>query len=62
MTVEIEEEQRQAIILAIARLAIERPGWNFMLGEIADTLKGRPMFENFKALKREEEPCSAARS
>lgn len=30
MSIEISEEQRQLIILALARLSMERPGWFFM--------------------------------
>jgi len=51
----MEEGQRQMILLAIGRLAVERPGWDWALGEIAHTLQGREMFEQFKALKRGEE-------
>lgn len=38
MQVEFEEAERQAILLALARLAVDRPGWDLMLGEIADKL------------------------
>lgn len=55
----INEGQRQALLLAIGRLAVERPGWDWMLGEIADTFHGREMFERFKVLKREELPPRA---
>lgn len=48
MTFELDEGQRQATLLALAELALSRPGWNMMLGEIADQLKGREMFELFK--------------
>ncbi len=49
---EIESEsQRQAILLAIGRLAVERPGWDHMLGEIADKFCGREILEDFKRLK-----------
>lgn len=55
ITVTIEEGQRQMILLAIARLAIERPGWNeCALGPIAELLKGRELYEHFKKLKRAE--------
>lgn len=48
------EGQRQAILLAIGHLAIERPGWDFMLGEIADAFEGRTMYEQFKEIRRAE--------
>ncbi len=31
----LDESQRQATVLALAHLAVERPGWNAMLTEIA---------------------------
>ena len=34
-TVILEEGQRQATLLALAHLAVERPGWNHLLTEIA---------------------------
>ncbi len=48
--VEFTEEQRQAILLALAELALSRPGWDYMLGEIAAELKGVEMFQEFKRL------------
>jgi hypothetical protein len=50
----LDEGQRQAILLAIARLAVERPGFDFIYGEIADVFDGRGMFEELKRFKREE--------
>jgi len=50
LTFTITEEKRQAMLLAIAKLALERPGWDHMLGEIADTLQGRPMYDEYKKL------------
>jgi len=35
MTLELTEEERQIVLLALARLSIERPGWDFALNEIA---------------------------
>jgi hypothetical protein len=46
----LTEEQRQAVLLAVAKLAVERPGWDYMLGEVADAMSGRKMYENFKKL------------
>ena len=45
----IDEGQRQTVLLALAELALTRPGWNWMLGEIAEHFQGREMFDNFKA-------------
>lgn len=52
--VKIEEGDRQMILLAIAELALSRPGWDDTLGRIADYLShdatndGRLMFEGLK--------------
>lgn len=52
MTVEISEEQRQVILLAIARLSVERPGWHpACLKPIAEILRGLEMYEEFRTLK-----------
>jgi hypothetical protein len=45
-----EEEDRQALLLAIAHLALERPGWTQRLSAIATQLGGLDDFENFKRL------------
>lgn len=50
MTVELEEAERQATVLALAELALTRPGWNQMLSEIADKFAGLDMFEELKVL------------
>jgi hypothetical protein len=46
---EIDEFDRQAILLAIAKLSIERPGWLYYLGTIAEKFSGREMFEGFRS-------------
>lgn len=46
-TVALCEEQRQAVILALARLAVERPGWKTMLEKIAEEFAGKGMFAQF---------------
>jgi hypothetical protein len=48
--VTIEEGDRQMILLAIAELALSRPGWDWTLGRLAALLSGREMFEGFKRL------------
>jgi hypothetical protein len=58
----LEEEERQLVLLAIAHLAVNRPGWDYVLANIAlkmDNKKGngRPeMFDEFKALYRHSTP------
>jgi hypothetical protein len=44
------EEQRQAVLLALGELSLERPGWDMMLREIAVLLFGEAMFDEFKRL------------
>jgi len=44
------EKAKEAVILAIAHLAIERPGWDDMLGRIADNLYGKKLYEEFKEM------------
>ena len=35
MKIEITEEERQAVLLALAKLSLRRPGWDYMLNRIA---------------------------
>lgn len=35
LTVELDEGQRQLVLMALAALAVERPGWDMALSEIA---------------------------
>lgn len=45
---EIKEADRQAIVLALAKLSLTRPGWVDMLRELADgTFRAGGMFEEF---------------
>lgn len=48
MTIEVSEGERQVIVLALADLALSRPGWNPMLSELAARFAGVAMFEHFK--------------
>lgn len=61
LNVEITEEERQTIILALSRLSIERPGWDFLLNEIAckmdNVLDERAvMYDQFRKLEYEANP------
>lgn len=38
------------VLLAIAELALSRPGWDYALGEIAKSLHGEEMYSEFKRL------------
>lgn len=50
LTFTINESERQAMLLALAELALSRPGWDFMLRLLAEKLHGAEMFEDFKRL------------
>jgi hypothetical protein len=61
----IDEAERQAVLMALAHLAIERPGWNDMLSRIAmkmdeiDTIgdtgqAGPKTYTQFKQLAEEK--------
>lgn len=55
-TINIDEGQRQMVLMALAHLAVERPGWDFKLNETALLMDNRmdtgraQMFEEFKLL------------
>jgi len=56
-TVTLDESERQTILLALAHLAVERPGWLMMLERTAlkldRVLDGKPaMFMQFYVLRR----------
>jgi hypothetical protein len=64
MTLELDEGDRQAVLLALARLAVERPGWDDMLNRIAMRIdnvnEGRAvLFDEFRALAIDERPTNA---
>jgi hypothetical protein len=56
VTVRLEEEERQAVLLALAKLSIERPGWDDMLNLIALKMdnQGRDaraeLYDSFRSL------------
>lgn len=58
-TITIDDGQRQLIIMALAHLSMESPGWIYALEEIAlkmdnQTDDGRPqMFESFRRIHSE---------
>ena len=47
MFVEIELGDAQAIVLALAKLRQERPGWDFYLHEIAENIGAEESFSKF---------------
>jgi hypothetical protein len=48
MTVNLDEGQRQMLLLALAELALSRPGWDHSIREIASRFSGLEMYESFK--------------
>lgn len=50
-TVTIDECERQLILLALAKVAVERPGWEYCCGLLADKLEGRFLFQKFHNLR-----------
>jgi hypothetical protein len=50
LKVEFAEGDRQMVLLAIAELALSRPGFDYALAEIAMQLQGEEMFAEFKRL------------
>ena len=56
MVVEIDESQRQLIMLALARLSLDRPGWHFALGEVAKQFPGGPeLYDEFRYITDPDE-------
>jgi hypothetical protein len=54
-TITLDESERQAVLLALAKLSLERPGWDHMLNQIAlkmDNAIGvrAQMYDSFRAL------------
>ena len=50
---EIDESHRQLVLLALAELQHQRPGWAYAIGEAAECYPGgRAMLADFLALRR----------
>ena len=47
----LDESQQNMVAMALAHLAVDRPGWDFALGEIADSLKQRDLYDGFKTYR-----------
>lgn len=55
MIIEINEEQRQMTILALAHLALERPGWDHTLRRLAEKLDpSLGMYRDYKTFGASE--------
>jgi hypothetical protein len=53
MNIEIDEGQRQMILLALAHLAVERPGWKAALADTALVMDDGTMFRTFYQLRHD---------
>jgi hypothetical protein len=53
---ELEESDRQIVLMALAHLAVERPGWNYALSQIAQRIDnpGPALYNAFKELRADE--------
>lgn len=56
MNFELEESDRQMLLLSLALCARLRPGWDYAAGEIAKKLGGEQMFTDFKKYNDNVEP------
>lgn len=54
MNVSVDEADRQMILLALAHLVVERPGWEYTTREISKQFHGEPMYDDFLRMRREE--------
>lgn len=53
MIVDIDEGDRQFLLLSLALCTLLRPGFHYAAGEIAAKLEGRAMFEDFRRLNED---------
>lgn len=53
-TITIDESQRQIIMLAIARLSDERPGWEWTLRNLAKEFQAEQLYDDFRNLEAQE--------
>ncbi len=55
MTMEVDESQRQVVVMALAHLAAVRPGWDPMVQEIAVKLDPQlKMYQDFQQYRKSE--------
>jgi hypothetical protein len=65
ITVEITEEQRQIIVLALAQLSMKYPGWDYTCNEIASSIdnvvEGRAkLYDDFRQIEKLSNEADAA--
>lgn len=54
-TLAVTEAERQVLLLALAKLSIERPGWDHLLSDIAQRIDNRKndrpeMYDDFRRM------------
>lgn len=49
LIVNLNQAQRQLVLLSLAKLSLARPGFDHALGEVARKLLGTQTFEEFKS-------------
>jgi hypothetical protein len=52
MTIELTEDQTQATLVALAWLALARPGWDMLLKGIAAKLDGADVYTHLKLMNQ----------
>lgn len=52
-TPEFDEGERQLVVLSLALCSLLRPGFDWALGEIAEKLHARPMYEEMARLNQD---------
>jgi hypothetical protein len=49
MRIALDEPQRQMVLLAIALMSLDRPGWEMASRELAKVFGGEEMYDSFRA-------------
>ena len=65
MRIEIDEAERQMVLMGLAHLSVERPGWDDALNRIAlkmdNVADGRAeLYDRFRLLRSEEPSCDSS--
>lgn len=56
----LDSAECNLMMLALAILSIQRPGWDMMLGEFSDKLHGRAVYEELKKLNGSKQGANAS--
>ena len=58
--IELDESDRQMVVLALSTLATSRPGWKMALSDLSEKVSGREMFEFFMQQRPTDEQVEMA--